>query len=203
MLSQMLAEHLIRYFQLIVIMILSICLHELAHGVAALSQGDDTPRRTGHMTLNPLVHMGWESIVFLCVGGIAWGAMPVNPAKFRSRQWGDVLVSAAGPLSNLVLGFMFIAMLAIAVRVEFLSVGFFYLAARINLALCLFNFLPIPPLDGFHIFSKFFPELKVLDSPYCGLFALMLLLVSGVGGSLYAVSDLIIQALVGSELLRL
>lgn len=203
MFFQMLADHPIRYFQLVVIMILSICLHELAHGIAALNQGDDTPRRMGHMTLNPLVHMGWESIIFLCVGGIAWGAMPVNPTKFRSRQWGDVLVSAAGPLSNLILGFVSISMLMVAMRVEFLSVGFFYLAARINLALCLFNFLPIPPLDGFHIFSKFFPELKILDSPYCGLFALMLFVASGLGASLYAVSDLIIQALVGSELLNL
>ena len=198
--SQMLSEQPIRYVQLIVIVILSICLHELAHGVAALSQGDDTPRRTGHMTLNPIVHMGWQSIIFLCIGGIAWGAMPVNPAKFRSRQWGDVLVAAAGPLSNLLLGFMFVAMLAIALRVEFLSVHFFYLAARVNLTLCFFNCLPIPPLDGFHIFSKFFPALKILTKSYYGLFALMLLLVSGLGASLYAVSDSIIRALVGTAL---
>lgn len=198
MFFQTLTERPILYFQLIVIMILSICLHELAHGIAALSQGDDTPRRTGHMTLNPLTHMGWESIIFLCIGGIAWGAMPVNPAKFRSRQWGDVLVSAAGPLSNLVLGCMFIALLTISLRVQFLSVEFFYLAARINLALCFFNCLPIPPLDGFHIFSKFFPELKILDGPNYGLFVLMIFLVSGLGASLYSVSDLIISISVGS-----
>jgi Zn-dependent protease len=153
------------------------------------------------MTLNPLTHMGWESIIFLCIGGIAWGAMPVNPAKFRSRKWGDVLVSAAGPLSNLILGLMSIAMLAIALRVQFLSTEFFYLAARINLALCFFNCLPIPPLDGFHIFSKFFPELKILDGPNYGLFVLMIFLVSGLGASLYAVSDLIIQTAIGTTLL--
>jgi Zn-dependent protease len=203
MFFQRLTEQPVLYFQLIVIMILSICLHELAHGAAALSQGDDTPQRTGHMTLNPLVHMGWESIIFLCIGGIAWGAMPVNPAKFRSHQWGDVLVSAAGPLSNLILGLMSIAMLAIALRVQFFSAEFFYLAARINLALCFFNCLPIPPLDGFHIFSKFFPELKVLDGPNYGLFVLMIFLVSGLGASLYAVSDLIIQSAIGSKLLNL
>ena len=139
MLIQMLSRHPIRYFQLIVVIILSICLHELAHGVAALSQGDDTPRQTGHMTLNPFVHMGWESIIFLCIGGIAWGAMPVNSAKFRSRQWGDILVSAAGPACNLVLGFIFVGFLAIAMRVEFLSVEFFRLGAQTNFVLCLFN----------------------------------------------------------------
>jgi Zn-dependent protease len=198
----LLAESPIRYVQEIAIVIVSICLHELAHGVAALSQGDDTPRRTGHMTLDPLVHMGWESILFLCIGGIAWGAMPVNPAKFRSRQWGDVLVSAAGPLSNLALGCMSIALLAISLRVQFFSAEFFHLAARINLTLCFFNCLPIPQLDGFHIFSKFFPELKILDSPNHSLFVLMIFLVSGLGASLYAVSDLIIQAAIGSELLN-
>jgi Zn-dependent protease len=203
MLINLLAENPIRYVQIIAIVIVSICLHELAHGVAALSQGDDTPRRTGHMTLDPLVHMGWESILFLCIGGIAWGSMPVNPAKFRSRQWGHVLVSAAGPVSNLVLGFMFIALLAIAIHTEFLSANFFYLAARINLTLCLFNCLPVPPLDGFHIFSKFLPELKILEESQYSLFALMLLLVLGLGTGLTVVSDLIIQAAVGSGLLSL
>ena len=197
MLLSMLSEHPVRYLQLIVIMIFSICLHELAHGIVALSQGDDTPRQTGHMTLNPLVHMGWEAIIFLCIGGITWGAMPVNPTKFRSRQWGNVLVSAAGPLANLGLGFIFMAMLAIALHVQFLSINFFYLAARVNFALCLFNLLPIPPLDGFHIFSKFFPVLKLLDHPNYSLFLLMFLLLSGLGSGLYFVSDLIIRSLTG------
>ena len=197
MLIQMLSQHPIRYFQLIVVIILSICLHELAHGAAALSQGDDTPRQTGHMTLNPFVHMGWESIIFLCIGGIAWGAMPVNSAKFRSRQWGDILVSAAGPACNLVLGFIFVGFLAIAMRVEFLSVEFFRLGAQINFVLCLFKLLPIPPLDGFYVFSKFFPALKVLDGSQFGLFALMLLFISGLGTTLYTASDLLIRALLG------
>ncbi|MCV3215717.1 hypothetical protein OGM63_19740 [Plectonema radiosum NIES-515] len=61
-----------------------------------MSQGDDTPQRTGHLTLNPVVHMGWESIIFLCIAGIAWGQMPVNPSKFRSAKLGNIIVSAAG-----------------------------------------------------------------------------------------------------------
>ncbi len=196
MLFQLLSQHPIRYFQLIVVIILSICLHELAHGLAAISQGDDTPQQTGHMTLNPVVHMGWESIIFLCIGGIAWGAMPVNPAKFRSRQWGDVLVSAAGPLSNLVLGLVFVGFLAIALHTDLLSVEFFRLGAQTNFALCLFNLLPIPPLDGFRIFSKFFPELKILEGSQYSLFALMLFFVLGLGTTLYAISDFMIRTLI-------
>jgi hypothetical protein len=83
MFLQLLTQDPLLYFWIIVITIFSICWHELAHGYAALSQGDDNPDRTGHMTANLIIHMGWESIIFLCIGGLAWGAMPVNPAKFR------------------------------------------------------------------------------------------------------------------------
>ena len=58
------------FFRIIVIVIASVCLHELAHGWAAVTQGDDTPRKTGHLTLNPVVHMGWYSIIFLYISGI-------------------------------------------------------------------------------------------------------------------------------------
>ena len=63
--------------------ILSICLHELGHGYAAIKCGDDTPRLSGHMTLNPIVHMGVPSLVMFAIVGIAWGMMPVDPSRFR------------------------------------------------------------------------------------------------------------------------
>lgn len=65
----------------------SIVIHELAHGFAAISQGDRTPISQGHITLNPVVHMGWPSLIFLVIAGIAWGQMPVNPSKFRYPKW--------------------------------------------------------------------------------------------------------------------
>ncbi|MEY3025868.1 MAG: hypothetical protein RLZZ238_765 [Planctomycetota bacterium] len=61
--------------------IFSITMHELAHGWAALSQGDDTPRIYGRMTINPVVHMGWISLILLALVGIAWGSMPTDPSK--------------------------------------------------------------------------------------------------------------------------
>ena len=66
--------------------IFSICLHELGHGVAAIWEGDDTPIRTGHMTWNPLVHMGGMSLLIFALVGFAWGLMPVNPGNFRHRR---------------------------------------------------------------------------------------------------------------------
>ena len=69
------------FIRYIVIIIGSIVIHELAHGIAAISQGDNTPKTSGHITPDPIVHMGWVSIIFLCVSGMAWGLMPVNPSK--------------------------------------------------------------------------------------------------------------------------
>jgi Zn-dependent protease len=151
------------YIQAIVVTILSICLHELGHGFTALSQGDDTPSSTGHITLNPLVHMGTTSLVFLFVTGIAWGQMPVNPSRFKSQRWGDFLVSIAGPLTNLALTAIFVALLT-QKNIPFLSQDFLFYGAVINATLFLFNMIPIPPLDGFNVFSKFFPKLSFLNS---------------------------------------
>jgi Zn-dependent protease len=194
---QMLTENPLSYFRLIVITILSICLHELAHGIVAIWQGDNTPTKAGHMTLNPVVLMGVESIFMLCLFGISWGAMPVDPNKFRSRKWGDLMVSAAGPISNLILGFISVGLLKASEHHQFLSRDFFFLAAIVNFNLFLFNCLPIPPLDGFHIFSKFFPGMRKLKNTNFGLFSLMLLMFFGIGSMLSVASVSIIALTLG------
>lgn len=175
------------FLRIIVIIIASVTLHELAHGWAALSQGDDTPRRSGHMTLNPVVHMGWESIIFLCLAGIAWGQMPINPSRFRQPKIGNILVSLAGPLLNLTLAILFVLILKFNSSFDgmrIVSSEFLYLAAYINLSLFLFNMLPIPPLDGFYVFSELFPSLKPLKNSPLGLFALFILFSGGLTSSL-------------------
>jgi Zn-dependent protease len=196
-----LATEPILFLRIVLILIISISLHELAHGWAALSQGDDTPKTTGHMTLNPIVHMGWESLIFLCISGMCWGQMPVNPSKFRSAKLGNILVSAAGPLLNLSLAALFIILLKLSSSPPMdgiLSYQFLYLAASINLSLFIFNLLPIPPLDGFHVFSEIFPALKPLkDSPF-GFFALMIIFMTpGFSSGLYALSNLVIETASG------
>ena len=172
------------YVYVIAIVIFSICIHELAHGLAAIDQGDRTPVATGHMTFNPVVHLGWHSILFLCIAGIAWGAMPVSPHKFRSAKWGNIIVSAAGPISNLALCMLAASLLKLSSLLSssdiicYFSLAF-YLTALINLKLFIFNLLPIPPLDGFEIFSEFFPEFKHLRNTAFGLFILMILFTTG------------------------
>lgn len=186
----------IHFFRVVVIVIISITLHELAHGWAAMSQGDDTPERTGHITLNPVVHMGWESIFFLCIAGIAWGKMPVNPYKFRWAKLSNILVSGAGPLCNLVLGILCISLCKFFLNSplrEIASIQFIYMAARINLVLFLFNLLPLPPLDGFYVFSEIFPKLKALENTqFASLALFVLFLIPGLGAALGKIADLII-----------
>lgn len=140
--------------------IFSIVLHELAHGWAAIANGDNTPRELGHMTLNPVVHMGWMSLIFFAVAGIAWGMMPTNPSRYRHRQRGRILVAAAGPLTNLSLAL--ISLTAAGVWSWAITTGrihpethtainvtqFFFIGGFINLILGAFNLLPVPPLDG-------------------------------------------------------
>ncbi|AFY56992.1 Zn-dependent protease [Rivularia sp. PCC 7116] len=183
------------FFRYIAILIISITLHELCHGVVAMAQGDNTPKKAGHITLNPVVHMGWQSIIFLCIAGISWGQMPINPNKFRNGRISDFLVSVAGPLCNLALGFILIGLLLSFYNSEIVSTEFLHLAARVNLTLFFLNILPIPPLDGFHIFCSFFPSFKPFQDSPIGMFGLIIIfLVPGFAEGLVMLSELIIRS---------
>jgi Zn-dependent protease len=155
----------------IVLVIGSIVLHELAHGWAALRLGDTTPRDTGHMTWNPLVHMGPWSLIVFAVIGIAWGAMPVDPGRIRGRH-GDAIVAAAGPAMNLLLATIslvglvlwsaFAARLGATDPLRSNLETFFYLGALLNLVLAGFNLMPVLPLDGGRIASSLSPDYERL-----------------------------------------
>ena len=161
------------YFSIIIAVVISIVLHELGHGVAAIWQGDDTPKVTGHMTWNPMVHMGGFSLFLLVMAGIAFGQMPVTPSRFRSR-YGNAMVAAAGPVTNLLLAL--IGLTIFGLWVKYGSLGpegvptagqrFFWLFGMINLVLCVFNMLPIPPLDGSTVLADFSPPFRrVMRNP--------------------------------------
>jgi Zn-dependent protease len=146
--------------------IFSISLHELGHGWAAIRAGDNTPRETGHMTWNPIVHIGWFGLVAFAAFGLAWGAMPVNPSRFRGRH-ADATVAFAGPGMNLSLAVVCIVLGAIwlcfgmsgrapALLGENLWT-FFVIGSSVNLLLFALNLIPLPPLDGARILESFVP----------------------------------------------
>ncbi len=144
----------------------SIVLHELGHGIAAIKQGDSTPIDTGHMTWNPLVHMGAVSLACFALFGFTWGMMPVDPSRFRGRH-GGAMVAAAGPAVNLGLAVVCVLGDAAWLRVGMTTglaphvVGnihtFLWTGAMINVMGMLFNMLPVPPLDGSRILADFVP----------------------------------------------
>lgn len=148
----------------VVVVIGSIVLHELAHGWAAIKLGDRTPIDLGHMTWNPLVHMGAFSLIMFAILGIAWGAMPVDPSRLRGRH-GDALVAIAGPAMNILLAI--ISVIAAGLWIElapragvedplFKNVGmFFIMGGFLNIVLALFNLLPVIPLDGGRIAASY------------------------------------------------
>lgn len=162
MLIEYLSKDPAYFFIIVVAAIVSVTLHELAHGVAAILLGDDTPRELGHMTWNPIVHMGWMSLLLLVLTGMCWGMMPVSPWRLRGRH-GHALVAFAGPACNVLLA---LAALTTIELWEILVVGagtgygalayrFFFYMGILNFALAAFNLLPIPPLDGATVLSGF------------------------------------------------
>ena len=169
--------------------LVSVMLHELAHGWAALWQGDDTPRVSGHMNFSPLTHMGGTSLVFFLLVGFAWGQMPVSPWRFRMGRTGAVLVSAAGPAMNLALALL--ALTALGVWLQRGPAGtptydnlqlFLATGGWLNLFLAIFNLLPVPPLDGSTVLWGLAPPLRpLLESPamrqfgWLGVFAMGML----------------------------
>ena len=145
--------------------IASITLHELAHGWAALWQGDDTPRRLGRMTWNPMVHMGPYSLLCLALVGIAWGLMPTDPSRYRWGRRGRIVVSGAGPAMNVVLALLCWGVVGfMAARYgsdlegdspQARLLGFAFIGGSLNGMLALFNMLPLPPFDGASVLAGF------------------------------------------------
>lgn len=153
----------------IAILIMSVVVHELAHGLAARHYGDHTAEYEGRLTLNPLKHLDpigsilVPLILFFTNAGVVFGwakPVPYNPFNLKPGRWPEAAVAGAGPASNLVIAVLF----SIAFRLGQaggLSDAFLYitgLIVSINLLLMIFNLMPIPPLDGSKLLFALFPD---------------------------------------------
>jgi len=160
-------------------LVVAIILHEISHGVVALAFGDDTAKRSGRLTLNPIPHIDpVGSIIIPALGAlsglpvIGWAKpVPVNPERLRHPRRDIVFVSLAGPATN----FLLMAIAALLTRAELRSHGSFlggafdtgsssllieitFAFAVVNLLLGIFNLLPIPPLDGSALIERVLPQ---------------------------------------------
>lgn len=151
--------------------LIAITFHEFAHAFVADKLGDDTPRRQGRLSLNPLAHLDIYGTFLMIVAGFGWGKpVQINPNNFRRTitiKKGEALVSIAGPAMNLILAIVFSIIYGLIIKFSgltfilsntgsIISEIIQYIIAM-NVGLCVFNLLPLPPLDGSKILLAFLP----------------------------------------------
>jgi Zn-dependent protease len=175
----------------LIILIFSAIVHEVSHGLVAEKLGDETARRHGRITLNPLVHIDPFGSIFLPLILLLAGSpvilgsakpVPVNFNNLRNPRSGMALVSLAGPLSNLVLAILFVLPIKLGLA-NAISGPILIQAVFINLALAIFNILPIPPLDGSKIVAAFAPKkwmYTLFEWERYGFFIIFILLYLGI-----------------------
>ncbi len=180
------------------VLLFSIVMHECAHGYVASRCGDDTAKYAGRMTLNPIPHIDPFGSILLPLllilthspFLIAWAKpVPVNPSNFRSPVRDDIMVSLAGPATNLLLA-LFFTFLAISGKVGMRSlpeaspllrqlaqalIFLSHYGILINLYLAIFNLIPIPPLDGSHILRGLLPYHAALEFDRIGRYGFVIL----------------------------
>lgn len=152
---------------LIVILVVSVILHELSHGYMADFLGDPTARLQGRLTLNPLSHIDpigsiVVPLVTYALGGFAFGwakPVPYNPYNLKDKRRGEFLIALAGPASNLLIALVFGTVL----RFTAMDAGTPFITAVsyiviVNIILAIFNLIPLPPLDGSKILFSFLPS---------------------------------------------
>ncbi len=172
------AELLFLFLGYLILLGVMMPVHEAAHAWAAVKLGDNTPRWSGRLTLNPLAHIDPIGSLMILLFGIGYAKpVPVNPYNFRNRRRDMALTALAGPLSNLLMAFLSVGIFRVILTVSgeglyamggsiyytdetvlyayLILIGVF---ARVNIALAVFNLLPLPPLDGSRIFGALLPS---------------------------------------------
>lgn len=173
--------------------LLCITFHETCHGLVAYWLGDDTAKRMGRLSLNPLRHVDIMGLIVMAIAKFGWAkAVPIDMRKFRSPKIGMAITAFAGPLSNVVLAFMAL-MLRVAAVVLYIRSGysagweyvitFLEYVAILSTGLAVFNLFPIPPLDGSKVVAAVLPErwyLRLMRVERFGMIILALLLLLNV-----------------------
>lgn len=160
-------EGLLNVLAFALALVFALTLHELAHGLVALWNGDDTAKINGRLSLNPAKHFDLTGLVMMFLVGFGWAKpVPVNPYNFKNRKVGAITVSVAGVVTNLLLAFFFalpyVAISQISVEVDtakyyilYLLCNFSWFMVVLNVSFALFNLLPLYPLDGYRLCSCF------------------------------------------------
>ncbi len=172
--------------------LLCITLHETCHGLAAYWLGDDTAKRQGRLSLNPLRHVDLMGLVVMAICRFGWAKpVPIDMRRFKRPKTGMALTALAGPVSNLLLAYVAV-LLAMVCAGVYLRTGstavyyvwtFFYLVEIISAGLAVFNLFPIPPLDGSKVLFACLPDTwyeTLMRYERYGMALLAVLLLTGV-----------------------
>lgn len=148
----------------ILAIVYAITVHEFSHALVSWRLGDPTARNQGRLSLNPFAHLDPLGSLMLVLVGFGWGKpVPFDPLYLRNRRWGPALISMAGPFANIVsiILFGFVLKLVVGggvVAQDSLLTLFLVALIQINIVLALFNFIPIPPLDGSKLLYALLPD---------------------------------------------
>ncbi|MBU0476870.1 site-2 protease family protein [Patescibacteria group bacterium] len=202
------------YLFLVIVLIFSIVIHEVAHGAMANYLGDPTARYAGRLSLNPVKHLDPIGSVLLPLALIimrspfliGWAKpVPVNPYNFRDQRYGSAKVAIAGPAANLSIALVFglaLRVFPILATLPGLYFTFNYIV-YINILLAVFNLLPIPPLDGSHLLFTFLPysmeKIKIFLSQY-GTFILLFVILFLFEEVIFVI-DWLFRLIVGSPII--
>lgn len=142
-------------------LLITLTIHEYAHARMAVALGDPTPRVLGRMTLNPIAHLDPLGLIMMWLFKFGWAKpVPINPGNFRDSRKGIILVSLAGPVSNIVLALLtaiVIVLLSIFGLVNSEWAKVLWLTYSYNIVFAVFNLLPLPPLDGSKVVASLLP----------------------------------------------
>lgn len=168
--------------------LICITLHECAHGLAAYRLGDDTAKRMGRLTINPLKHIDIIGLAMMVLFRFGWAKpVPVDMRKFKNPKRDMAVTAAAGPLMNVILCLAALFLYGLTAPGAFYRGGALYylneglyLTAYLSLALALFNIIPIPPLDGSKVLYSFISDrayMQLMRYERYGMIALLALIV--------------------------
>lgn len=178
-------------------LLISIAIHEFSHAFVAYKLGDGSQKALGRLTLDPIKHI--DPVGFLCIilCGFGWGKpVSIDESRFKNRPKGVMLVSLAGPLSNLLLALLFVIILKILIMTGLImpvvssSVGgilfnMFVLTIQFNVIFSVFNMIPLPPFDGSKVLYYFLPykaKQAFEKIEQYSLYILIIFFVTGIGG---------------------
>ena len=186
------------FFSQLLVVVFSLCVHEYCHALVAYKLGDPTPAQYGHLTLNPLKHMGLTSLIMLFFIGIAWGQIPVNTQNLKGKH-APALTALAGPGANVLLSLGFSVLIIVGALYELnpFARKMFVYGAVINMVLAIFNLLPVPGLDGWNILRTYWKkDLRTTPEFVKGIFIVLVMLLFAFFNYIYLAARIAVEFMI-------